>query len=744
MQICGDNEYDQLGVSSTGKNIKGHPIVTPPANSHIDVTSIFSYSIYSDHSVWITHHGKAHAIGLNSGCRICPSSKTKFKKESKIKIKDENGNSYKFLSAVCGEHYTLYQITSDDFSESSKLAYIYKDENCHKPLFINLKGRHIISLYGGTYLCAAIESEGGVIILDKNLFKQEDTKIEPFFLPNNEKAVCMAFCGNMIIALSTNCKVFELSVLGDGTFTPFKEIKELVGKEIIGVNGTFAHCFAVSGNGKVYGRGSNEHGRLGMGPKLKTIEKFEEITPLKKHKIIAAYAGLTHSLFQTVEGKLLSCGTNAFGELMLSSGPSHDKQYYPVETSFTNVSYCIAGAAKSAVFVNCDPPPHNPNKRILTAKDQEILEMSHRIDHLQRRLCKQHEERKRDQEKIEKLEKQLDEVLKNKIEILDGPSLGSLSKLKKLGHSPISEVYQVNRENVYALKAIDVRVFSNKPKDESTFLHPKLKLLTLKPLKSKNNEDDSQSKTDSTMSANSDSESDYLENSQDNRQKGQFDGEIDHKKLTNYFNQIDKLNQLNHPNIIRVFAFSFGDENNGPSILLEFCESNLKHAVYHFTDEERIRVIFEISDALRCAHKSGIIHGDLNLKNVLLDDDKHAKVTDFGHSLFPFDPPKRDQLPFSRRFMFMAPELLNGEPNYSEKVDVYSFGVIVYVILMKGKFPKISLNDYQSGKKAPIPKTLSSFSQDLIQKCWESDPNDRPSFDEICELLKGNEQKLIE
>ena len=77
MQICGDNEYDQLGVSSTGKNSKGHPIVAPPANSHIDVTSILSYSKYSDHSVWITQHGKAHAVGLNHGCRICPSSKTK-------------------------------------------------------------------------------------------------------------------------------------------------------------------------------------------------------------------------------------------------------------------------------------------------------------------------------------------------------------------------------------------------------------------------------------------------------------------------------------------------------------------------------------------------------------------------------------------------------------------------------------------------------------------------------------------
>lgn len=63
---------------------------------------------------------------------------------------------------------------------------------------------------------------------------------------------------------------------------------------------------------------------------------------------------------------------------------------------------------------------------------------------------------------------------------------------------------------------------------------------------------------------------------------------------------------------------------------------------------------------------------------------------------------------------------------------------------MKGKFPKISLQDFQNGKRAHIPKSLSAFFYDLIKRCWEDDPNERPSFDEICNLLKGNEQKLIE
>lgn len=109
LQLCGDNEYTQLGISSNDKNIKWYPIVSPPANSHLDISSLLSNSVYNNHSVWITHHCKAHAIGLNHGCRICSSSKDKFKKETRIIIKDSNGNSVKILSAVCGEHYSASQ-----------------------------------------------------------------------------------------------------------------------------------------------------------------------------------------------------------------------------------------------------------------------------------------------------------------------------------------------------------------------------------------------------------------------------------------------------------------------------------------------------------------------------------------------------------------------------------------------------------------------------------------------------------
>lgn len=91
----------------------------------------------------------------------------------------------------------------------------------------------------------------------------------------------------------------------------------------------------------------------------------------------------------------------------------------------------------------------------------------------------------------------------------------------------------------------------------------------------------------------------------------------------------------------------------------------------------------------------------------------------------------------------MAPELWLEQAHYDEKVDVYALGVVVFQILTKGEFPKVSLGEVANGKKAEIPSSITKFSSELIDKCWSFKASDRPSFAEICEILKGNENKLI-
>ena len=92
---------------------------------------------------------------------------------------------------------------------------------------------------------------------------------------------------------------------------------------------------------------------------------------------------------------------------------------------------------------------------------------------------------------------------------------------------------------------------------------------------------------------------------------------------------------------------------------------------------------------------------------------------------------------------YMAPELVQGRKDYDEKVDVYAFGVVVFVILTNGERPDISSFDVGIGKKASIPSNIREFSKNLIEKCRSFKASDRPTFSEIKEMLRENKSKLI-
>ena len=85
---------------------------------------------------------------------------------------------------------------------------------------------------------------------------------------------------------------------------------------------------------------------------------------------------------------------------------------------------------------------------------------------------------------------------------------------------------------------------------------------------------------------------------------------------------------------------------------------------------------------------------------------------------------------------FKAPEVLNESTRYNEKIEVYSFGVILYFILTGDLYPKINIVDIGLGKKAQIPKNINVFSRNLINQSWSAGPDDRPGVGSFSELVK--------
>ena len=137
--------------------------------------------------------------------------------------------------------------------------------------------------------------------------------------------------------------------------------------------------------------------------------------------------------------------------------------------------------------------------------------------------------------------------------------------------------------------------------------------------------------------------------------------------------------------------------------------------------------------------KMKVAHRDLKLENILVDCDLSLKIADFGYASFQ----KTDLLSSYRgTFTYMAPEIKEGRTYSGAKVDLFSAGVILF-ILIRGIFPfkearkeeffynmlvQEKYNEYWEKVQGHY---LSDECRDLLQKLFSYDPEKRPSIEEI-------------
>jgi serine/threonine protein kinase len=157
-------------------------------------------------------------------------------------------------------------------------------------------------------------------------------------------------------------------------------------------------------------------------------------------------------------------------------------------------------------------------------------------------------------------------------------------------------------------------------------------------------------------------------------------------------------------------------------------------------------IISEVASAVHCAHEQGIIHRDLKLANVLLDQAGHPKVTDFGLAKMV---ERESDLTATGQILgtpsYMSPEQAAGQTDtLDHRVDVYSLGAMLYCLLV-GRPPFRAASAMETLKQVierePVsPRLLNpEVSRDLetiCLKCLEKKPSDRfASAQELAEEL---------
>lgn len=149
-----------------------------------------------------------------------------------------------------------------------------------------------------------------------------------------------------------------------------------------------------------------------------------------------------------------------------------------------------------------------------------------------------------------------------------------------------------------------------------------------------------------------------------------------------FLNEAQAAGRLHHPGIVSVFDVGEGPDNNDPYIVLEYVAGESLARILarqrKLEVAKALKIAEEIADALDYAHAQGVVHRDIKPANILITEDGHAKIADFGIAklnLAHFTLPGR----VLGTPAYMAPEQLSGE-GADGRSDLFSLGVILYVM----------------------------------------------------------------
>ncbi|CFW92707.1 Putative Serine/Threonine protein kinases [endosymbiont DhMRE of Dentiscutata heterogama] len=215
--------------------------------------------------------------------------------------------------------------------------------------------------------------------------------------------------------------------------------------------------------------------------------------------------------------------------------------------------------------------------------------------------------------------------------------------------------------------------------------------------------------------------------------------------------------------IVRCYGISQDSNTKNYVMVMEYKEGDnhrnyLKNNNSKLTLGDKIHGLFSLANALRIIHKQNLIHGDFHSGNILNDPwiERGEKlfsgyITDLG-----FSRPVSFQREEGKIFgipPYIAPEVLQGK-SYTQASDIYSFGIIAYELLANA-YPYTEMDNLDlalrvCNKEKPLRPNIDSLQipqllKDLIKKCWNDNPKERPNSTNLTyDLYHWNQGNDIE
>ncbi|KAJ8560785.1 hypothetical protein K7X08_022645 [Anisodus acutangulus] len=223
-----------------------------------------------------------------------------------------------------------------------------------------------------------------------------------------------------------------------------------------------------------------------------------------------------------------------------------------------------------------------------------------------------------------------------------------------------------------------------------------------------------------------------------------------------FWNEAIKLADLHHPNVVAFYGVVLDGPGGSVATVTEYMvNGSLRNALQknerNLDKRKRLVIAMDVAFGMEYLHGKNIVHFDLKSDNLLVNlRDPHrpiCKVGDLGLSKVKcqtlISGGVRGTLPW------MAPELLNGSSSLvSEKVDVFSFGIVLWELLT-GEEPYAELHYgaiiggiVSNTLRPPVPESCDPDWKSLMERCWSAEPSERPNFTEIANELRVMQSKI--
>ncbi|KAG0556572.1 hypothetical protein KC19_11G063700 [Ceratodon purpureus] len=234
---------------------------------------------------------------------------------------------------------------------------------------------------------------------------------------------------------------------------------------------------------------------------------------------------------------------------------------------------------------------------------------------------------------------------------------------------------------------------------------------------------------------------------------------------------------VSHPNIVHYFGYSlWSDEAEYSDLYMELLEGDLEKLLFEgarkeedrLSYEDSLEVLLQIAKAMRHLHERNFVHGDLKPGNIFVSrlpmphSDAQfclVKVADFGCAQYVDSNSGATVKPFDYAIgtlHYAAPEVLRCRKHrdsslirHPQKIDVYSFGVVAYQVItgvtivypkgLRGIRDRVMDGtlrpDDPSLRKLPVLDDDCLSLLRFVRKCWDPNPDERPTFEQICARL---------